>query len=178
MGGCGSNSSGSANTADSGGGHVDGGGGEGGGGVDAAPLCPPPSGCPNPSPATTQLTTPAVSFKTDVIPIFQTSCSLSSSCHQLAAGGPGKLYLGGNAMDPADPSGILKATVNVKSIELPSMNYVTPGMPEESFLMHKMDGDQCQFLSMCSTAGSAPAQCAASSCRRRAARWSRPRPAA
>jgi hypothetical protein len=59
---------------------------------------------------------------------------------------------------PGSPSNILKGIVNVKSIELPSMNYVTAGMPEESFLMHKMDGDQCQFVSMCSTSGSAPAQ--------------------
>jgi hypothetical protein len=29
------------------------------------------------------------------------------------------------------------------------MPYVTPGKPEESYLMHKLDGDQCYFDDQC-----------------------------
>jgi hypothetical protein len=126
------------------GGSVDAGSGDTGGGGDVGVVCPPGVGCAPPSPPSTDLTTP-VSFKTDVVPIFQMSCSLSSSCHSEKVGGPSLVYLGGSLMVPPDPTGIMKATVNVKSIELPTMNYVTPSDLENSYLMHKMDGDLCQF---------------------------------
>ena len=120
----------------------------------------PPAGCasiascPTPDPATTQLTTPSISFKTDVVPLFQQSCALSTSCHQDKVGGPSGLYLGGSSNSPADPAGVYAAIVGVASIELPSMQYVKAGDLANSFLMHKMDGNQCQFSAQC---GATPA---------------------
>lgn len=120
------------------------------GGTSTGSLCPLPMDCSTPDPATTQLMTPTVSFQNDVAPLFAASCSLSSSCHQAKTGGPSQLYLGlPLAMMPNDFAGIYAAIVGVKSIELPSMNYVTAGDLTNSFLMHKMDGDQCVFESKC-----------------------------
>src|SRR5450755_4661235 len=65
-----------------------GGGDSGAGGPDVGARCPPPAGCGPATPATTELMTPVVSFKTDVIPIFQLSCSLSTSCHSSKGAGP------------------------------------------------------------------------------------------
>jgi hypothetical protein len=129
-----------------------GGGAPDGGGGDSGPVCPQPVGCPTPTPPATDLTTPTVSFKTDVVPLMQMSCSLSSTCHSTKPpGGPSLLYLGGSLTTAPDPSGILAATVNVKSVELPTMNYVTPGEPTQSYLMLKMDGSFCGLTSMCTS---------------------------
>lgn len=111
--------------------------------------CPVPAGCPAADPAATELTTPAVSFATDIVPVFQASCSLSSSCHQLQQGGPSLLYLGGEASKPADGAGIFAAIVDKPSVELASMMYVKSGDPANSFLMHKLDGDECELASQC-----------------------------
>jgi hypothetical protein len=116
--------------------------------------CPPPDGCPTPDPATKQLTSPVVSFKTDVAPLFQTSCALSGSCHQQQTGGPSQLYLGPPPNQAGDPAGVYAAIVNKPSVELSSMPYVKPSDLANSFLMHKMDGDICQFASQC---GATPA---------------------
>ena len=32
------------------------------------------------------------------------------------------------------------------------MSFVTPGDPARSYLMHKLDGDQCQFNTLCTAA--------------------------
>jgi hypothetical protein len=114
-----------------------------------APLCAPPPGCPNPDPATTELMTPTVSFATDIVPLFQASCSLSSSCHQAKVGGPTGLYLGPAKGQPADLAGVYAAVVNKPSVELSTMMFVKPGDLANSYLMHKMDGDQCQFATQC-----------------------------
>jgi hypothetical protein len=119
------------------------------GGGNPAPLCQQPAGCPNPDPATTQLMSPTVSFATDVVPIFQASCSLSSSCHQAKMGGPSGVYLGPAPGMPADPAGVFATIVNKPSVELSSMSFVKPGDLANSYLMHKMDGDMCQFISQC-----------------------------
>ncbi|NUP08281.1 MAG: hypothetical protein HOW73_19700 [Polyangiaceae bacterium] len=87
-----------------------------------------------------------VSFRTDVLPIFEQSCSLSSSCH----GNPTspdtpsgyQPYLGEVNQDetPSDVALILETIVS-KPSHVSSMNIVDPGKPESSFLMHKMDDD-------------------------------------
>jgi hypothetical protein len=108
-------------------------------------------------PATTDLTKPTVSFAHDVEPIFQTSCGTGgAACHGappriLPDGGtqqPAYMYLG--SADGGVPASNIRASlVNTPSIDLPSMPLVTPGNASQSFLMHKMDGDQCQFDSKC-----------------------------
>ncbi len=112
-----------------------GGGASGAGGHDCA-LYEEPAG--------TDLSTPVESFKTNIMEIFFENCA-SASCH---GGTPptGGLALGGME---ADAPATYKALVNVMSGDLPTMPYVTPGMYSESYLMHKVDADQCYFDEQC-----------------------------
>jgi hypothetical protein len=48
-----------------------------------------------------------------------------------------------------DPAQVIARIVGTKSAEDPSMNLVTAGDPANSFLMHKMDGDQCTLAQQC-----------------------------
>lgn len=88
------------------------------------------------------------SFKTDVLPIFEQSCSLSSSCHgnpksPMTAEGY-QMYLGEVDPTPATPSDVAKILSLIVSQPSPSAMgelIVDPGKPETSWLMQKMDGD-------------------------------------
>jgi hypothetical protein len=118
-------------------------------------------GCSQPAPGTTDLTSPTQSFTNDVVPIFEASCATSTLCHQGIGGSNlpsmSLLFLGngpdagGGGNDDAglSPDTIIYVALASYSVELPGMPYVTAGDPENSYLMHKMDGDQCQFASMC-----------------------------
>jgi hypothetical protein len=95
---------------------------------------------------------PAVSFRADVLPIFRLSCAVSgANCH----GDPGvtqsgRPYLG--SMDGGvDAETIIEQIVGKKSAEDPSMALVAPGDAANSFLMHKMDGDQDTLTQECAT---------------------------
>jgi hypothetical protein len=89
---------------------------------------------------------PTRSFKTDVLPIFEQSCSLSASCHgnpQSPMTGQGyQVYLGevNPKTTPSDVNKILSLIVQKPSPTATNMNIVQPGKPEASFLMLKMDG--------------------------------------
>jgi hypothetical protein len=95
------------------------------------------------------LTTPTVTFKADILPTFRQSCGLSTSCHGTAPPSPPPLpaqhYLGPSVSDPAPTAaeiqGILAGIVGVKSIDEPDMDVITPGHPETSFMLYKLDGD-------------------------------------
>ena len=90
-------------------------------------------------PASTDTTSPA-SLKTDVMPILTQSCVLTKACH---AGGGDRAFLSG------DSPAVHAALVGVASVQLSTMPYVTPGDATKSYLMHKMDGDQCAFDPSC-----------------------------
>jgi hypothetical protein len=89
---------------------------------------------------------PTRSFKTDVLPIFEQSCSLSASCH----GNPNspttpsgyQIYLGevNPETKPSDVAKILGLIVGVASPTATNLKIVDAGKPETSFLMMKMDG--------------------------------------
>jgi hypothetical protein len=88
--------------------------------------------------------TPTVSFKTDVLPIFRNSCGLSGGCHGTNPGVMGQPYLGpqlseGDATQ-AQIDAIIAANVDAAAVKAPEMKNIDPGSPETSFLMHKMDG--------------------------------------
>lgn len=96
-------------------------------------------------------TMPAVSFKTDVLPIFQRSCGVSSSCH----GDPNmpnenRPYLGPNKSTTATADDIqilLAGIVDVTSFYEPKMSIVATGDPANSFLMYKLDDTlECDTL--------------------------------
>lgn len=102
------------------------------------------------------LTAPVVSFAQQVMPAFQQSCaSQGNACH----GSPkaaqnesstGQVLLGhaesGAAVDAAT---LLAGLVGVKSPENPGMDIVKAGDPANSYLMHKLDDDQCQYATAC-----------------------------
>lgn len=89
---------------------------------------------------TADLTTPQVSFKTDVFPIFGASCGLSTSCHGSKTSSQSGLYLGSRT--ETDISGVRNGIVGKASVAI-SMPIITASDPKNSYLMRKMDGDQC-----------------------------------
>jgi len=84
------------------------------------------------------LMTPKVSFQADVVPVLAQGCAFSS-CH--GASHPPVI-----GKDPAKWHAVI---LSAESTILPTMPLVTPGDPAKSFLMHKLDGDQCLFDSAC-----------------------------
>jgi hypothetical protein len=112
---------------------------------------PPPAdggGCPAyVVPEDTQLATPVVSFKNDVMKVFNTSCG-ASTCHGSSETPQGRLFLGSESAMRADSATVYAALIG-RAAELPSMHYVAASDPEHSYLMHKLDGDQCQFSAEC-----------------------------
>ncbi len=114
---------------------------------------PPPGGCD---------TTTPVSFSSDVIPVFQMSCTLSSVCHgQMGNAAEEDLYLGEN-MGTTNASTVYGMLVGVTAKEDPAMNLVTAGSTDNSYLWHKVNGDQGNFASDCSKASMMCEDCTSS----------------
>lgn len=98
-------------------------------------------------PAGMDLQAPSVSFKTDVMPILSASCS-SASCHGVASGAAGDLFLGAELKHGSD-SATVYSNLMATSGQVAGMPYVTPGDPTKSYIMHKMDADQCTLDAQC-----------------------------
>jgi hypothetical protein len=114
---------------------------------------PLPSWVPDAGPcaayvSTADLLTPATSFMNDVMPVFESNCA-SASCHGIAQSPQGGLFLGAELAQGSDAKTVYSQLVNTASVELPTMAFVTPAQPEKSYLMHKLDDDQCLFESSC-----------------------------
>jgi hypothetical protein len=108
------------------------------------------------------LVAPAVSFKSDVIPVFASNCSTAgATCH----GDPGEVAAGlqrpflGLADGGTDPTTIINGIVGVASNEDPQMDDVSAGDPSNSYMMHKLDGDQCTLAAGCATGATAYTTC-------------------
>jgi hypothetical protein len=101
----------------------------------------------NPSP--TELARPIVAFETEIAPILARSCAFAS-CHGSRGSGNHGVFL---AAKSADEMTAVKNALVAPSRALPSMPYVTPGDPDNSFLLHKLDGDLCVLEEKC-TSGS------------------------
>ncbi|EYF08084.1 Hypothetical protein CAP_5844 [Chondromyces apiculatus DSM 436] len=85
---------------------------------------------------------PAVSLRTDVVPILQGSCTFGTSCHGVP-GAAGSVYLGPSAATtPTDEqlAAMLADTVGVEPRVEAGMPRISAGDPSQSFLMHKVDG--------------------------------------
>ena len=113
---------------------------------------PMPSWVPDAGPcvaymSTADMTTPIVSFKTDVMPVFEGNCA-SASCHGIADSPKGNLFLGAELAMGSDSEAVY-ANLAATSGQLPTAKFVTAHDPTTSYLMHKLDGDQCQFESSC-----------------------------
>jgi hypothetical protein len=86
------------------------------------------------------------SFGADVAPVFQRNCTSGGAmCHGTQGNAP---YLG-EADAGVDAQIILARIVSVKSDEDPSMQLVAPADPANSYLMHKLDHDQCILAAEC-----------------------------
>lgn len=123
-----------------------------GGGQTGDPCEDVPEGCFDP--AACYADPPGdVSFRDDVLPILERSCSLSSACHGNAASPTTasgyRPYLGGAGSAESDVPTILAAIVDVDSWADTSKKVVVPGDWENSFFMNKVDGalDQCASTS-------------------------------
>ena len=93
------------------------------------------------------LTAPTVSFKTDVMPVLTANCS-SSICHGIADGAQGGLFLGAETMKGADADTVYSSLMAMSG-EASSLPYVMPTNIANSFVMHKLDGDQCMIADKC-----------------------------
>lgn len=92
--------------------------------------------------ASFNLSTPAVSFKADVLPVFQRSCSFSATCHGAVAGSAGFTYLGpgiGVEITAEELAEIEAQNVGAASRAPSGMPRISAGDPSQSFLMHKID---------------------------------------
>ena len=117
-------------------------------------------GCPT-NVSDADLTAPAVSFRSEILPIFQSTCALGGdSCHGApSAVADHRPFLGTFGGDGGAAQDVLSGLVGVKSTEDLTMNLVTPGDPAASFLMHKVDGDQCTLIAECMAPGSFRPNC-------------------
>jgi hypothetical protein len=95
-----------------------------------------------------------VSFSKDVMPIFQTGCTLSSECHgQMNNAAEENLYLGDNVMNtPTIIAQVYAGLVGVAALEDPAMSLIATGDTSKSYLSHKIVGDQNNFASDCAKA--------------------------
>lgn len=84
-----------------------------------------------------------VSFASDVLPIFVTSCAFGE-CHGSAHGRNNGVFLGARGeADANDPQAIRAGLVGKVSTQSPSLPYVTPSDPSRSYLFRKLEGDMC-----------------------------------
>lgn len=95
-------------------------------------------------PAAESLTAP-VDFAADVAPIFTKACAFSA-CHSSKGSSNHGLFL--NAATPENIEAV-KVSLRAKTQAAPSMAYVAPGDLPNSFVMHKLDGDQCTLAAQC-----------------------------
>jgi hypothetical protein len=97
------------------------------------------------APSAADLASPPASFETDVAPILAKSCAFSA-CHGSKGSGNHGVFLA--AKSAADVAAAKTALLS-PSHALASMPYVTPGDPEHSFVMHKLDGNLCALDAQC-----------------------------
>jgi hypothetical protein len=93
-----------------------------------------------------------VSFAADIQPIFNGTCAAGgSSCHGdpgLNEEKTGQVFLG-RTDGGVDSAQVLDVIVGKMSPEDAQMKIVSAGDPDASYLMHKLDDDQCLFASTC-----------------------------
>jgi hypothetical protein len=84
------------------------------------------------------------SFKRDIQPALAISCALSTTCHGVDRGFGPQTHplLGPRASVAADDATLaaMRADLLLPSDRAPAMARVEPGRPQESFLIHKLDG--------------------------------------
>jgi hypothetical protein len=121
------------------------------GGGDAQDAAQQDAGCVPFEAPDADLTTPTVSFSKDVLPKFQMSCGIAgATCHgtpsvMTVSQRPFLGYFDGGT----DAGAVVNGLVGVQSPEDPKLTMVKASDPANSYLMHKLDWDQCQFAADC-----------------------------
>jgi hypothetical protein len=77
-----------------------------------------------------------ISFRADVMPVFEKACAFTS-CHGSAQAANG-IFLG-----KSDPDGVFSRMVEQRSIRYPEQTFVVPGDPTKSFLVKKLEPKSC-----------------------------------
>jgi hypothetical protein len=95
-----------------------------------------------------------VSFSNDILPVFQNSCGIAgSTCH-------GAVNIEKTQQRPflglhdggTDASAVVTGIVGVSSNEDPALDIIAPNDVTHSYLLHKVDGDQCTLSAACADA--------------------------
>lgn len=94
-------------------------------------------------PSTQDLSMPSRSFANDVMPLFTAHCAM---CHGTESSPSGDVFLGKTS---GDGHSVFTGIVGVPSGEYAAMSFITASDPTRSYLMHKLDGDQCQYDDKC-----------------------------
>jgi len=93
-----------------------------------------------------------VSFADDVVPIFEQSCGLTTTCHGDESNPTDTLgfrpYLASITPGTTDIDLTIASNVDKASTQAEGMPIIKSGQPENSYLMHKMDGthDTCSVV--------------------------------
>lgn len=98
------------------------------------------TGCPEANVVTAQ--TAEASFERDVIPVFEKSCTFGA-CHGTAGGHNHGVYLGIRGGGAGAATDAVYAALVGKKGAVGPMPLVTPGKPEESWLIQKLEGTTC-----------------------------------
>jgi hypothetical protein len=119
-------------------------GGSPGDGSTCQPYVPPSSFHPS---------SPQISFSTEVMPIFRSSCGLAS-CHGSVTSPQAGIYLGNTTLagSASDDSQVYANLIDVASADYPSMERVKPGDLANSYLLHRIDNDACTLPNCTTTA--------------------------
>jgi hypothetical protein len=106
-------------------------------------------GCSSSSSAAPTVT--PVSFSSDVMPIFQASCTISSVCHgQMNNSGEENLYLGENGGNTATSTmNTYMGLVGVNALEDPKLALVKAGDSANSYLSLKLSGNLSSLAADC-----------------------------
>ena len=79
---------------------------------------------------------PTISFRADIIPVFEKACAFTS-CYGSALAANG-IFLG-----KSDPDGVFSRMVEQRSSRYPDQTFVVPGDPTKSFLVKKLEPTPC-----------------------------------
>jgi len=126
--------------------------GTGGGGTGSSGGGPP--GCQTFDYTNYRAPAAMISLKTDILPIFSNATSAGcalSICHSNSAPNSPKLGPANGMVDAVGLEAIRNALL-ASSTQVPGLKLVSPGKPEESYLMNKIDGTFSCMGFACQTA--------------------------
>jgi hypothetical protein len=94
--------------------------------------------------------TTSLTLATDIMPIFTANCSLATACHSKGTATPPVL---GDVpgMNTVTADQVKAAIVDVTSGEVPSMKFVDPTNPQNSYLMRKVENTNPGCGLMCTS---------------------------